>query len=173
MREKHIQARSLSYNEISNIFCFIFFLPYIMTISVERVPYIFAVVMAFVAWGLLYSPMMLESAWKKAGNLSDAAMQHKMWHKLLVSALLRVVQVYILIHMIWYMARIEWLDSPTIILAIQTAFWMRLWFSAIAHLQENLWKENIAWKLFAINSFSTLLMLIAGGVVYVWLARIM
>lgn len=144
-----------------------------MTISIERVPYIFAVIMAFVVWAILYSPMVFESAWKKAGNLSDTAMQKNMSHKLLVSLILRVVQVYILIHMIWYMATIEWLDTPTITLAIQTAFWMRLWFSAIAHLQENLWKEDINWKLFAINSFSTLLMLIAGGVAYVWLAGIM
>lgn len=144
-----------------------------MNISVERLPYILSVVIAFGVWALLYSKLVFESAWKKAGNLSDAAMQNNMPTKLIISLLLRVVQIYILIHMIWYMATIEGLDAPTIGLAVQTAFWMRVWFSAIAHLQENIWKENIAWKLFGINSISTLLMLIAGGVAYVWLAGIM
>lgn len=144
-----------------------------MTISVERLPYILSVVIAFGVGALLYSPLIFESAWKKAGNLSDAAMQKWMGQKLLVSLILRVVQMYILIHMISYMSTIEWLDTPTIAMAIKTAFWMRLGFSAIAHLQENLWKENINWKLFSINSISTLLMLIAGGVAYVWLAGIM
>jgi len=144
-----------------------------MTISVERLPYILATIIAFAVGALLYSPLVFESAWKKAWNLSDEAMQKWMSTKLLFSLLMRLVQIYILVHMIWYMATIEWMDAPTIGLAVKTAFWMRLWFSAIAHLQENIWKEDIAWKLFSINSFSTLLMLIAGWAAYVWLAGVM
>ncbi len=144
-----------------------------MEVSVEILPYLISVVVAFAVWALLYSPMVFENAWKKAGNLSDAAMQKWMSTKLWVALVLRAVQMYVLIHMITYMTRVDSLDAPTLFVAARTAFWMWFWFSMIAHLQENLWKEDINWTLFAINAFGTLCMLVAGGVAYVWLSWIL
>lgn len=148
-----------------------------MNIYIERLPYILAVVAAFAVGAFLYSKLVFESAWKKAGNLSDAAMQKDMPKKLLISLVLRLVQIFVLIQM--FMMPNEMLNNPDVVYDLNIenitwfAFWAWIWFSLVAHIQENIRKEDINRKLIFINSFSTLAMLIIGGVAYVWLAGIM
>lgn len=144
-----------------------------MNVSVEILPYLLSVVIAFAVWAILYSPVGFEKMRLNAGNDDKAAMENNMWLKLFCSLVIRLVQMYILIHMINYMWIVDGLDTLTVVLAARTAFWMWLWFSMIAHFQENLWKKDINRTLFALNSFWTLCMLIAGGIWYVRLTGIL